>query len=926
VRFFWLIFWLIALPTRADESTVLPKLLVRVWQSQDGLPGNVVRSVIQASDGYLWVATAEGVARFDGFEFQVIEPEGELRRFRLAFSRLFATSGGKVWAATYQGGLFQVENDKLIRILENLRQPRPPIVTQLIEGPDGVVYFKRGEEIGRIVPGLEVGLGQGSPEIKRAFEEDLQTRLAGGRVFDPEERPVLHDRSGRVWTAGAAGGLSVVTGGSGAAIAVEIPQRGQAFEVNELMEDREGCIWAASPVNGLFRIHQARVNVLDTNEGENERAVSAVLQDQDGVWWIANRRGGLNRWTPEESRYVQLSPSRFYRPAAALFEDRDQRLWVASRDGSVFLLVNGQFEAQFSKTQVPSKVRAIAQDNAGVLWFGGTQGLASLEGETVRQFNEDDGVGDLDLTVLQPYPGGKIIAGSSNGTILLGDSSGFTDFATPETFKHQWISGILTVSPYEIWVSTLGSGLYLWDGERWHCFDSEAGLPDSRLTCIVNDGRGFVWFGSLGGIIRAERKALLAYARKLSPDVKWLRLDHTDGLPSRECIGGYQPAGWRGRDGSLWFPTGAGIARVRPDLVDRSQVAPPVFLQSARVNGVLENGNGNGPITPAPGRARLEFRFVGLSFSAPEKITYRARLAGLNDAWRELGTQRVAAFEAVPPGNYTFEVMAVNGDGMRSPAPASVAIVIKPRFWETAWFYLSLGGSALLIALATGWGAARMKMKSRIQFLKIRNARESERSRIARDLHDDLGASLTEISILAALAAEDADTTPLQPALNQLSVKAKHVVGSLDEIVWAVNPREDTLRSLIDYIAAFAREFLDIAGIPLRLDVPNGIPECALATSRRHGIFLAAREALNNIVKHAGATEVLLQITLTNDLLEIRIEDNGRGFNLDYASSSGNGIGNLEQRMEEAGGTCRIETSRSRGTTVFLELPLLASA
>ena len=177
--------------------------------------------------------------------------------------------------------------------------------------------------------------------------------------------------------------------------------------------------------------------------------------------------------------------------------------------------------------------------------------------------------------------------------------------------------------------------------------------------------------------------------------------------------------------------------------------------------------------------------------------------------------------------------------------------------------------------------------------------------------------------LLAALAAEDADKTPFYPALDQLSAKAKHVVGSLDEIVWAVNPREDTLRSLVDYLAAFAREFLDIARIPLRTDIAREIPEFRLAATQRHGVFLAAREALNNIVKHSGATEVNLTITLSDSVLEIRIADNGAGFEPDYATG-GNGLGNLRLRMQEAGGDCRIETFRTQGTTVFLTLPLLA--
>ena len=904
----------------AAETTAQAGVLVRVWQSQDGLPSNVVRSVVQSRDGFLWVATAEGVARFDGYEFEVIEPEGEFRRVRLAFSRLFATSGGGVWAATYQGGLFRVHQGRLRRVLDNIRSPSPPVVTQLIETSSGALFFKRGPEFGAIANDGVASPLNPPEDLVRAFDEDFKKQLTSGRVVDPGGRPTLWDRTGRIWQAGVSGGLTVTAEGE-SPLPVELPERGLGYAVNELFEDREGNVWVASPINGLVRIRQGRVNVLDTHEGQNERAVLALLEDHAGTWWIANRHGGLSQWTARETRHIQLSISR---SAAALFEDRDSRLWVASQNGSVYSYEGGFLQPQFLRTQIPSKVKSITQDSKGTLWFGGSQGLSSYSGETVHQFGKADGVADLDLTVLQPFPGGKIIAGSASGQVLLGDARGFETIAAPGILQHQWISGILPISAKETWVSTLGSGLYLWDGKKWTCFDANDGLPDSRLTCVIDDGRGYLWLGSLGGIIRAERKELLARARSPDAAVKWLRLDHTDGLPSRECIGGYQPAGWRAKDGWLWFPTGSGIVRVRPEVVEINQTAPPVYLQSTRTNGVLRSGE-TGPITTEPGRGRLEFRFVGLSFSSPEKVTYRARLAGLDDSWRELGNQRVVAYEAVPPGKYTFEVIAVNGDGVRSLAPARIAVVIEPHFWETAWFYLSVGAFILMIAVGVGWLAARTRMKSRIQALKVRNAREGERSRIARDLHDDLGASLTEISILAALAAEDAETGPLQPALDQLSVKAKHVVGSLDEIVWAVNPREDTLRSLVDYLAAFAREFLDIARIPLRTDVAREIPEFPLATAQRHGVFLAAREALNNIVKHSGATEVQLRITLLDSVLEIQLEDNGCGFEPDYATG-GNGLGNLKQRMQEAGGDCRIETFRSQGTTIFLTLPLLATS
>jgi signal transduction histidine kinase/ligand-binding sensor domain-containing protein len=919
VRFIPIVIFLILfswLP--AEEFKTRPGLLVRVWQSQDGLPGNVVRSMVQSPDGHLWVATAEGVARFDGYDFEIFEPEGRPRR--LAFYRLFASSG-HIWAATYQGGLFRSTPHGLRQILNNLKSPTPPVVTQLIEEPSGT-YFKRGSEFCKIDANERIQRVHPTEELLDSFEKDRIKQANGGRSFHSSESLVLHDRLGREWTAASAGGLSLKVEDR-KAIAVELPQIGKAYGMYELLEDKEGNIWVASHVNGLIRVRQSRVDVLDINHGQNERAVSALLEDRNGAWWIANRRGALNLWIPDHTLPSQVFRLSRERSPAALFEDDRDRLWVASRDGSVFRFDDGTFKPQFTSTQVPSKVRSITQDSEGTLWFAGSQGLSSFSrNEVVRAYRKSDGVGDLDLTVVQPFPGGKIIAGCTSGTVLLGDSHGFRVLATPDVMKHQWISGILTFSEKETWVSTLGSGLYLWNGEEWFCIDGKDGLPDSRLTCVLSDGNGYLWMGSLGGVIRAKRSELLGRVVDPAESVKWLRLDHTDGLPSRECVGGFQPAGWRSREGQLWFPTAGGVARINPALVEMNKVAPPVYMKKVVANGVLLP-KANETVTTEPGRARLEFHFVGISLSSPGKVTYRARLAGLDDSWRELGNQRVAAYEAVPPGEYVFEVMAANGDGLQSRNPARIPIVIEPHFWQTSWFYVSVGGVILFIAAGVGWVAARIRMRGRIQMLKIRNARESERSRIARDLHDDLGASLTEISILAALAAEDAEKTKLQSPLDQLSVKAKHVVGSLDEIVWAVNPREDTMRSLVDYLAAFAREFLDTAKIPLRLDVARDIPDYPMATTQRHAVFLAAREAINNIVKHSGATEVTLRFSFKDQELEICLEDNGRGFDQSYIQT-GNGLGNLKQRMQDAGGDCRIETHRNQGTMIFLTLPMLS--
>ncbi|QJE98691.1 sensor histidine kinase [Luteolibacter luteus] len=917
-----LLLLIILLPPLAAKDQ---ELLVRVWQSEDGLPGNVVRSLVQSRDGYLWVATAEGIARFDGIEFEPIELDGQQRRNRFAFWRIYSTGEDDIWVSTFQGGLFRIRHGQFERVVPDTRTPRPPLVTQLLEDSQGQVFFKRGEELHKIEGGTFTPLASPPDDLLMLFANDLANQGKGGRRLIPSVPPTLADRNGQIWAADELERLVVGTAGAKPAPFL-LPNSNLPLSFNELLEDKEGNIWIASPLNGLVRVRLSRVDVLDRVDGLTDNAVFAVMQMKSGDWWLANRSGGLTRWTPDNAEPVEVVPGGYHRAFGVLYEDSRHVLWAASRDGSLFSGENGNFKARFSKTQIPSKVRDIAEDRSGTLWFGGSQGLASYANEIVHQYGPEQGLpDDLNISAVSVVAKSQaIVFGSIDGRVFRGGPKGFKQLGNTGDLQHRWISAIRPESDNEIWVATLGSGLFLWDGKAWQHFGSDQGLPDERLTSLIDDGRGQFWFGSLGGILRASRKEMLQRGRDPDAPLHWLRLDRSDGLPSRECIGGYQPAGWKGQDGRLWFPTGNGIVRVKPELVEINRVAPPVYLRSVRVNGSQHEGV-DSAIEAGPGRSRLEFRYVGLGYSAPEKITYRGRLSGLDDAWRELGTQRSAAYESVPPGNYTFEVMAVNGDGIPSGAPAMIRILIRPHFWETGWFIALSGLLVLSAAAGTGWLLARSRMKRRIEKLNIRNAREGERSRIARDLHDDLGASLTEISILAALAAEDAEDSKLHPSLDQLSTKAKNVVGTLDEIVWAVNPREDNLRSLVEYIAAFAREFLDIVRIPLRSDVTRDIPDHPLGAPQRHGVFLAAREALNNIAKHSGATEVKLRIGIANQLLEIRIEDNGRGFNPDYArAGGGDGLGNLDRRMQEAGGECRIETFPGQGSTVILTLPLFS--
>lgn len=902
------------LPARGEEAG--GRFLVRSWQSEDGLPSNAVRSVAQAADGYLWVATAEGVVRFDGVRFTGFDAEPDVRLARGATRTLFATANGDVWVTTTRGGLLRWRGGRLTRVWKEQSVTSPPRVTQVADDGRGGVLLVRGTEVWRAAgDAAPVPLEQ-TPDVAERLRLDAEASPVRGGFGVAAQ---LRDRRGRVWRAAPVRGLTV-TDSSGTA-SVELATVEPGNRIAELFEDREGNIWAATGDSGLVQIRERRADVLTVADGLSDRTVFAVMQDRAGAWWVGSKRGGLDRIVGGAVTHYEIGDGTYYRPISALCEDRAGTLWTATRDGSVFRLAAGGFVPAFDPVSLPSKVMAIAEDADGRMWFGGSQGLAVLASGKVARVGETEGFAVASVSALAADAAGAVWVGTHDGDVFRGGEKGFFRLGGASAPVGRAVLALLPDADGSVWAATLGGGLYHWRDGRFTGFAAREGLPDPRLTCVVDDGAGFLWLGSLAGIFRVSKAELHEIEERRRTTARWLQLDRSDGLLTRECTGGFQPAGWRAQDGELRFPTVNGLVRIRPDAIVTNPVPPPVIIEELRANDQPLSLAG-GAVKTGPGRTRLEFRYTGLSFSAPERVRFRSRIVGLEAQWRDLGTQRTIAYEVVPPGRYRFEVQAANNDGVWNETGASLAVTVLPHFWETAWFLALAAALAVAAAGGIGWGIARGRMKRRLALIELRSVRESERARIARDLHDDLGASLTEISMLAAITAEEnAPLEPVREPLQQIAGKARALVGALDEIVWAVNPRHDTLASLADYLAAFASEFLASTGMALRLDVARDLPPLALAAERRHGLFLAVREALHNAVKHSGAREVWLRLRLDAGRLLLTIEDHGRGFD-PAADSGGDGVRNLRERMAALGGECRIESIDGAGTQVHLLLAM----
>ncbi len=917
----FLILLALASAVMGQESAPASDFLVRAWQNEEGLPGNVVRSLGQTPDGVLWVATTEGLARFDGLEFTNLTSNVDYKEPPLDSFRIFTPEDGSVWVANSSGGLLKVTNGALERIVDDMAE-QYKLITQLITH-DGNPYFIREDNRVWTIEGHGLVLVTTVPPgLAAAIEADRRLMALRGRANSRESPSRLIDRNGGNW--------HVQTGSLRYAPADDsptsppVPDFGGRLVVNDMLEDREGNLWLASPVQGLIRVRHRQVKPLTAVDGIYNEAVQTAIRDRGGSWWLAPRNGGVDRIRDGMKTHYDIISSGIMRTVTCIYEDSSGQLWFTTRDASVFKWNGESFEVAFGRNAAVSKINAITEDSVGRLWFGGRRGgrrgcLWRWDGTTLEDFSNDPMLAGATISTLAAGQDGNILAGTIDGRVLNSDGKSFGLLGKPEDLGGRVVSAILPLHPGEIWVSTIGQGLFLWQDARWQRFGREDGIPDDRLTALTLVGEDSFWMGSFGGILGASRAELLSHITNKEFTPRWLRLDRSDGMITRECVGGSQPGVFRDHGDGLWFPTTAGLAGVKPHQI--ATTPPPTLqLRQAEINGVPYSVE-SGSLAAGPGRVSIGFHFTGLSLSAPEKVSYRVQLIGLDEHPRLIGTRREVDYQAVPPGHYTFEVSAMNGEGISSLHPAVLAIEIRPHLWETTWFKALVAISGLLLALSIGWLVARRRLKGKIQDLRLNGMLEAERSRIASDLHDDLGASLTELSILSEIATEDPDDVSLRTSMKELSIKAKRVVGTLDEIVWATNPTEDSLRSLIEYLPEFAREFLKAVNIPLRTNIEHQFPDLSIGPGRRHNVLLATREAINNAVKYAQPRSIFLGISIQDDQLVIQVQDDGKGFDIDHAPS-GHGLDNMRNRMTDCGGGCSIESVRDRGTTVTLTLPL----
>jgi signal transduction histidine kinase len=431
-------------------------------------------------------------------------------------------------------------------------------------------------------------------------------------------------------------------------------------------------------------------------------------------------------------------------------------------------------------------------------------------------------------------------------------------------------------------------------------------------------------------LIRVAKPALDQFARGLTNHVSCRAFSESDGLPNGQCTSGSQPAACRTRDGKLLFPTIRGLVTLAADAIKPNTNAPPVVIESVSVEGQRQGAQGLGlesprSVTFPAGREHLDIEYTSLNLGAADKAGFSYLMQGYETNWFPAGGSRHATYSRLPPGKYHFLVRACNEDGVWSDTPASLAVTVLPPFWRTGWF-LSVATICLLGLMIGGVHyASTQKLQRQLAGLRQQQALEKERARIARDIHDQLGASLTQVSLLGELVESDKESPgEVEAHGRQISQTAREVTRALDEIVWTVNPANDTLEGLVNYVCKYAQEYLAVAGLRYRLDAPPQLPAAAISPEVRHNVFLAAKEAVTNVVRHARAQSVFVRVRVEPAAFILEIQDDGRGVAnpAEKMAGSRNGLRNMSKRMEEIGGQFEINPAPAGGTVIRLTVPL----
>ncbi|MCX6872987.1 MAG: triple tyrosine motif-containing protein [Verrucomicrobia bacterium] len=907
--------WLGKLTSTAGGAVVCVEAgRTRLFTHDDGLIDSPVLGLMEDGEGAVWATSPDGVCRIQ---------QGRIRSF--AGKAGLTGSGPPHLAMDGRGRLWFAEQRRVgvyregaFRTLLTLGESH----TALSGAKSGGIWICVGTRVLKYT-------GDGEPQ-------DLGV-LAPNR---PEVKPniVCEDRRGWLWVGTGKTGLFLYNG-SGFQL-VDRP----SHEILSLAEDRESNLWAGTDGGGLVRVKPRAFN-LEVLSSDSPDGMRSVCQDAGGTLWAVTLSGRLAQKKGSLWRVLSAQDGWSGPPATCVTPAPEGGVWVGTESEGLHGWREGvERSITTSNGLAGSAVSVLLTTPSGDVWVGtvGMQAVQRLRAGQIQTFMLPQILGPFGSLAVDAA--GQVWAATEGGVLARVDGTTLADETTNTLGVVHPISSLCATPDGSLWIGYRGRGVGRLKQGRFTRFDHEQGLLDDFINGVLADGRGRLWFAANRGLFCVAVQEFESLAEGRKRRVHPVVYGRDEGLPISHPVRHDWSGEWRSVDGRLWMSMASGVAAVAPDKLTENREPPAVVIERLTVDGRTvaayeagEQAEGPNSATPIelrqsgerlrlpPGVRQMELEYTGLSFVSPHNVAFKYRLEGLDSDWVEAGSRRVAYYSHLVPGDYRFKVMACNNDGVWNDAGASLAITVLPYFWQTGWFI----GLAALTALGAAGGTARQmerrRLRRKLETLERQQVIERERVRIAKDIHDDLGASLTHIKLLGELVEGEDTVAGVFTHTRKMAETTRGMAEALDEIVWAVRPQNDTLESLVDYMGRAADEFFENTRVLCRQNLSRPVPACEVSAEVRHNLFLAFREALSNIGKHAQATEVSIDLAIDLPRLRIVIVDNGKGFDPALVRPGRNGLTNLSQRLADIGGHCAISSQPGTGTKVKMEITLQAT-
>jgi len=949
----------------SDWGSTTEYIIDKVPLSQQITP----RAILQTRDGYLWVGTYKGLNRFDGIRQLTFDVVNTPTLSSDAVGVLYEDRSGDLWAGTDDGGV--------IRYRQGTFQAFGPAqgltsseVSAICEDLAGKLWvgtrhglFHRIEErfaelpstnfltkarISALVPAADgtlwVGTSRGLFRLEgdntepvavvtnryvealamdrhgvlwAALDSRSNARIMGDQVnwlpfryawFQP-------GNPGSFWLAGTRGTLFRLNEETNTTVVARFDQR----RLSALCEDLEGNIWVGLESHGLYRVRRKQVKTLSTREGLATDAVTTILEDRNGRVWLGTFGWGLFAAESGSMTFARV-PIPSVANITALHERAEGTLWLGTFNGGRYVRDGTRF---VEGDKGSPGCRAVYEDRAGGLWIGTLlNGVEQhCDGKLKQRYTTRDGLASDRIQCLVQDASGDMWIGSARGLNRI-SAGKVVPFPGEDPLARQTIRALHVDRRGALWIGTTGSGLARFYKDQFQSVTSRHGLASDGVEQILEDDDGFFWLGTWEGIVRVSRDELDACAEGRQPYLKAMTLGPEDGMSMAGCGTGFQPSCMKTRSGTLWFCTAGGLVVLDPKTVKPNPQAPPVYIEQAAADDRSLPFAAR-TITVPPGVGRVAFRYTALSFSAPDKIRFRYRLESYDEGWIDAGTAREAVYTRLPAGKYHFRVSAGNKDGAWNTTGAVLGVTVLPPWWQSWWF------RAMAFASLTGmvFGAYELRIyqhkKARVAqevfARRLIESQEQERKRVAGELHDSLGQSLQIIKGRALLGLNRAgDPSEGAKQFEEISNAAGQAIREVRAISHALRPAELDqlgLGKAIEWMVEQAGT-TSKTRCACELEAVDEIP-----SEMEISIYRMAQEGLNNVLKHANATEAILELKREGNTVRFSIFDNGRGF-AKPVRPSGHGLIGIAERVRLLGGQFDIQSAPDRGTRLTATIPV----